>query len=173
MIKYAGYYITFQEVPNEVSLVLTITGCPRRCDGCHSPWLRDPELGNDLIEDLPGLLDKYQDAVTCVCFMGEGTDEEAFEACVHMVWMKHLKVCLYSGVDSFEDLPYIARFLNYIKLGHYNKLRGGLHIPGTNQRFYMNPCAINGTRTLHRWCPAGLVDLTEEFQKKYRLDEYF
>lgn len=169
MIRYEKHYVTFQEVPNEVSLVLTVTGCPRRCEGCHSPWLQDHERGDDLLDALPDLLDQYGDDITCVCFMGEGTDEDAFEKCVHMVWMRKLKVCLYSGADSFEDLPYIARFLNYIKIGHYDKRLGGLDTPGTNQRFYWNPNAFHSLKTpfCHEHC---WKDMTEDFQKKYRLD---
>lgn len=158
MIRYAGYYITFQEVPNEISLVFTISGCPRRCDGCHSPWLRDPEFGNDLEEDLPVLLDKYGEDISCVCFMGEGRDMEALHRCMLTVSDYGLRSALYTGADSVEELPSFINMLDYLKLGHYDKDLGGLDSPFTNQHFYW----------LRKWRnePPEMVDITWMFQDR-------
>lgn len=41
MTKYVDYDIVFQEVPGEVSLALNISNCPFKCEGCHSPHLRE------------------------------------------------------------------------------------------------------------------------------------
>ena len=40
-LSYATEQITFQEVPNEISLSFLIAGCPLKCKGCHSAdsWL--------------------------------------------------------------------------------------------------------------------------------------
>ena len=76
MVKYDGYDITFQEVPNEVSLVFNITNCQGTCEGCHSPWLRG-DYGRPLHGDLESLIQKYKGLITCVCFMGEGNDVES------------------------------------------------------------------------------------------------
>ena len=38
-LKYINYDIVFQEVPNEISLVFNISGCPHKCEGCHSKYL--------------------------------------------------------------------------------------------------------------------------------------
>ena len=35
-LNYTTEQITFQEVPNEISLSFLITGCPLKCKGCHS-----------------------------------------------------------------------------------------------------------------------------------------
>ena len=40
MLKYAGYDIVFQEIPDEVTLALNLSGCPNGCPGCHSPHLQ-------------------------------------------------------------------------------------------------------------------------------------
>ncbi|WP_231731034.1 4Fe-4S cluster-binding domain-containing protein [Lacimicrobium alkaliphilum] len=40
--------ICFQEVPDEVSLAFTITGCPLACAGCHSRDTWDPDKGRRL-----------------------------------------------------------------------------------------------------------------------------
>ena len=163
MIRYTGHYITFQEVPNMVSLVLTISGCQRNCVGCHSPWLRDPDMGCDLEEMLPGLLDRYGDGINCVCFMGEGRDSYAFERCVKMVQKRKLKTCLYSGADSLDELPSIVKSMHFIKLGHYEAALGGLNSPTTNQRMYKNFGAYC------RPYKYDLVDVTKSwFQREYK-----
>lgn len=133
MIKYTGAYITFQEVPDEVSLVLTISNCPGRCEGCHSPWLRE-DIGDDLEKDLPNLLEKYGDGITCVCFMGEGNDVEALRRCGNSVSLMGLKWAVYSGRDDLD--PSILGLPSYIKIGAYKKELGGLSSPITNQRMY-------------------------------------
>ena len=62
MVKYCGHYITVQEVPNEISLVLSIANCPHRCEGCHSPWLQK-DFGDELTPDvLSDLIKKYPDS---------------------------------------------------------------------------------------------------------------
>lgn len=133
MIKYTGAYITFQEVPDEVSLVLTISNCPGRCEGCHSPWLRE-DIGDDLEKDLPVLLMKYGDAVTCVCFMGEGNDLEAIQRCGKFVSSSGQKWAIYSGRSEAD--PSLFGFPDYVKFGPYQKECGGLSFPTTNQRMY-------------------------------------
>lgn len=160
MIRYAGHFITFQEVPGEVSLVFTITGCPRNCDGCHSPWLRDPNHGVDIEETFYTLLEKYGGDITCVCFMGEGQDPDTLSILVKHVQDRGLRVALYTGADSLEELPPFVKDFNYIKLGHYDKERGGLDNPGTNQRFYWN-------RTAGTMLPPDLMDLTYLFERKH------
>ena len=37
-LHYTTEQITFQEVPNEISLSFLIAGCPLRCKGCHSAY---------------------------------------------------------------------------------------------------------------------------------------
>jgi anaerobic ribonucleoside-triphosphate reductase activating protein len=36
MLNFTAEQIVFQEVPDEVSLAFTISGCPLGCKGCHS-----------------------------------------------------------------------------------------------------------------------------------------
>ena len=38
-LRYDGAAVVFSEVPDEISLAISITGCPRRCPGCHSEYL--------------------------------------------------------------------------------------------------------------------------------------
>jgi len=69
-MKFLSYDIVFQEIPDEVTLAINISNCPNCCEDCHSPHLRE-NTGEELTENvISGLLEKYGNAVTCVCFMG-------------------------------------------------------------------------------------------------------
>lgn len=138
MLKYVDYYITFQEVPNEVSLVLTISGCPLRCPGCHSPWLQTDE-GKPVLRDLHSLIDRYYPEITCVCIMGTGSSQilntHEFEDISRIIReYKNLKMCVYTGFDDFPDKWVI--FPEYLKVGGYVEQLGGLDSTTTNQRMY-------------------------------------
>lgn len=136
MIKYSGVYVTFQEVPNEVSLVLTITNCPYRCEGCHSPWLQE-DTGDPLTTDaLFNMLAYYRDAITCVCFMGDGGDAPLIGEFIGFVHLCGFKACLYTGSDEMELLRWTCDKPDYYKVGAYMEALGGLDKPTTNQRMY-------------------------------------
>lgn len=132
MIRYDGYDITFQEVPDEVSLVFNITNCPGLCDGCHSPWLRG-DYGRPLLEDINRIILKYKEMITCVCFMGEGRDRDELKRAVDIVHSYKLKSCIYSGSDENHWEQYHT---DYFKFGSYKPDKGGLSSPDTNQRLY-------------------------------------
>lgn len=134
MVKYCGHYITFQEVPNEVSLVLTISNCPYRCKDCHSPWLRK-NIGDELTpEVINELLDKYQGAVTCVCFMGAGRELHSMKKLVEYVESLGLKTCVYTGGEFYEVVDLGSP--TYFKEGRYYAELGGLASPTTNQHMW-------------------------------------
>ena len=147
MIRYLSADITFQEVPGEVSLVFFITGCPRRCPGCHSPELQQ-EVGEELTADaLRAYSDKYRGMFTCICFMGDGGDYQSLAHLLLEAKLSGLKVALYTGDD---DPPgYIWQLVDYLKTGPYIEARGGLASPDTNQVFYRiqrYTCADDWTR---------------------------
>ena len=145
MTKYAGTEIVFQEVPDKVALAIAITNCQGRCAECHSPQLRE-DIGRDLEQDIEGLLDKYRNDINCVCFMGCGNDPDSLMRCIAIAKMKGFETCLYGG-DEQADVKLLP-FLDYIKVGAYDNLRGGLDKPTTNQRMYQ------------------LVDITDKFRRK-------
>lgn len=134
MIKYTGYSIVLQEVPDEISLAIEISNCQHRCPGCHSPELQK-NVGYDLEQDLPTLLKEYAGRITCVCFMGEGNDRDALARCLMSVRKAGLKTCLYSGSQVF-DLS-LQCWIDYYKIGPYIEERGGLDSPGTNQSMWL------------------------------------
>ena len=134
-LKYLGYSIVFQEVPNEVTLAINISGCPHRCEGCHSKYLWEYE-GNYILDDLVGLIEKYKGLITCVCFMGGDQNQIELMQLAHIVDYYGLNVALYSGLSSRLSLYNVAQCFDYVKVGEYNSNLGGLTSKTTNQRMY-------------------------------------
>lgn len=155
-LKYLNYAITFQEVPDEVSLVINITNCPYHCKGCHSPELWE-DVGSELYYDLPDLIDPHEE-ITCVCFMGEGNDPKDLERCVLECKISKLKTCLYTGRANAWD-TFINLGLDYCKMGPYIEELGGLDSPTTNQRFYKRTNFADGKGYM-------IEDITSTFWRK-------
>ena len=70
-LKYVEHSVTMAEVPQEVSLTISISNCVYRCHGCHSQYLQE-DVGKPLIHDIEGLIEQYRGLISCVCLMGEG-----------------------------------------------------------------------------------------------------
>jgi len=135
MIRFLNTALTFQEVPDEVSLCVNVTNCPHRCPGCHSPELRE-DAGRDLELSLPVLLQKFGSDMTCVCLMGEGNDIDALVRCLSVIRAHGFKTCLYTGCDKPSDVLQAIPYLDYLKLGRWDHELGGLDRSTTNQRMY-------------------------------------
>ncbi len=150
MLRYADYDIVFQEVPDETTLALNLSGCPHRCKGCHSPQLWE-EIGEELTPAaLDGLLAVYP-YVTCVGLMGGDADLEGVLQMAHYIRSKGLRVAWYTGLSLLPDGWNIGAF-DFIKVGPYIEALGGLKSKRTNQRFYE---VSNGE----------LVDKTQRFRR--------
>ena len=121
MLKYAGYDIVFQEIPDEVTLAISLTNCPNRCPGCHSPQLRD-DTGEPLTEEvLEALLEKYRGAVTCVCLMGGDGDPAGIKRIARFLHTQRttpVKVGWYSGRSELPE-GFSTEGIEYLKLGPY------------------------------------------------------
>lgn len=154
-LKYIGYSIVFQEVPNEISLTLNVSGCPYRCSGCHSKFLWEDE-GMPIKASLPSLLKEYKGRITTVCFMGGDHNLIELAELLKMVREDGLKTCLYSGADDINKFNGILDVLDFLKVGHYEEALGGLDSETTNQRFY---------KIQHH--PITLIDQTENFRRHY------
>lgn len=132
-MKYETYKITFNEVPNEVSLTFLITGCPLGCKGCHSQesW---ENKGVELTEShLLKLINKYEFMISTVCFLGGEWEKENLIKLLKVAKNKHLKTCLYTGLNKVHKD--IESELDFIKTGRWIEELGGLSSQKTNQRF--------------------------------------
>lgn len=135
-LKYLGYSIVFQEVPNEVTLAINISGCPHRCVGCHSKYLWEYK-GNYISDDLSELIHKYKELITCVCFMGGDQNQEELVGLLIRIKQQKLKTALYTGSDSMNSLDAkLLDNLDYCKIGHYDYALGGISNPNTNQQMF-------------------------------------
>lgn len=159
-LKYDGYAITFQEVPHEVSLTINLTGCPHRCEGCHSPHLQE-DTGRELLPDLPSLLSKYAGYITCVCLMGDGCNRYDLRDALIIIRNAGYRICLYSGYGDGLDLLPFVKYLDYLKIGRYDASRGGLNCKTTNQRFYKIERDKKG-------CFGEFKDVTHLFYDRYK-----
>lgn len=134
VLRYVCHTVGTLEVPNEISLIYTLSGCPLRCAGCHSADLRNPKLGQRLDpETLAVILDRYAGLATCVCFLGGEWMSDTLIELLKLAREKGFATCLYTGLEAIDDA--IAVHLDYLKLGPFLSDRGGLDRPGTNQRF--------------------------------------
>ena len=152
MLRFVNYNIVFQEVPEEVTLAINLSNCPNRCKSCHSPHLQE-DIGEQLDNNvLAVLLEKYGDAITCICFMGGDISPKEVEQCAVFVRDRtngRIKTAWYSGKNCFPQECSLHHF-DYVKLGAYKEQLGGLRSTTTNQRFYR---IENGE----------MIDITEHF----------
>ena len=137
MLRCYSYDIVCQEIPDEISLAVNISGCPNRCPGCHSPWLWSDEGEPMTDEFIECLIGKYSAAVTCFCFMGGDGDPYEVERLARHIRKEfpHLKTAWYSGKEELPEGIDIRCF-NFIKTGPFIEELGGLRSPLTNQRLY-------------------------------------
>lgn len=133
-LKTPGYSIVYQEIPDETSLMILLSGCTFNCPGCHSPHLKQ-DIGEPLDEALPRLINDYKSYITTVLFMGGEHNQEALISAAMLVRPEGLKTAWYCGADIEPPAKMIDVF-DYIKVGSYKEELGGLATKTTNQRLY-------------------------------------
>lgn len=135
MLRYLYNRIVFSEIPEEITLGVSISGCRIHCDGCHSKELwedRGIPLG---VKEIDRLLEKNK-GITCLLLLG---GEHNIDTLIMLLEhaSKRIKTAWYSGLDKIpENKKGILGYLDYIKLGHYDKNLGGLASNNTNQKLY-------------------------------------
>ena len=135
MLKYIYCKEVFSEVPWELTLGISISGCQIHCKGCHSRELWEDKGTPLTIEELQSLLDKHQ-GITCVCLLGGEHDIDSLTK-LFMYAHERVKTAWYCGLDMIpKDKVGILEYLDFVKLGHYDQELGGLDSPTTNQKFY-------------------------------------
>mgnify|MGYP002677986315 CR=1 FL=1 len=134
MVKYDANstMVCMSEIPDYISLGISITNCAGRCEGCHSPWLRE-DIGEELTEPVLDELIRKNEGINCVLFLGEGKDKERIFELGRYVRDKYpsLKTAIYSGRSNVEDEYY--KVFDFIKIGSYNAKYGPLNKRTTNQ----------------------------------------
>ncbi len=138
MLKYVGYDIVFQEIPDEVTLAVNLSLCPNRCKGCHSPYLRE-DRGNVLDEKaLDDMVAPLAGEITCVSFMGGDNDPKEVARLAKYIKERYagkLSTAWYSGKNYFPE-NFEPEAFDYVKIGQYRPECGPLNKRTTNQRLY-------------------------------------
>ena len=155
MLKYVDTLVSFQEIPDEISLCINISNCPNNCPGCHSAYLKD-DIGTPLTyTELMRILKDIR-GITCVCFMGGDKEPWEIQRLAQFVKEKGLKVAWYSGKQELHEDIRLANF-DYVKLGPYVEELGPLTSRTTNQVMY---------KIDHLADRPFVVDITYRFWKK-------
>jgi len=133
-MHYHDFQVVFQEVPGEISLCFSISGCSLQCNGCHSPYLWKEGYGTKLTEEhFNELLEQYKPLATCVLFMGGEWYKEDLILKLKSAKNKGYKTCLYTGESHVSNN--ITNNLTWIKTGKWEQALGGLSCLTTNQKF--------------------------------------
>ena len=155
MLKYVDTKEVFAEIPDEITLAISISGCPIRCKGCHSKYLWD-DVGEPLsVSSLSAMLVDHS-GISCVCFMGG--DQSPQEINTLARWVKEntdVRTAWYSGADEISPAIELG-CLDYLKTGHYSEKSGPLNSPTTNQILW---------HIEHKESENNLVNITSRFWK--------
>lgn len=134
MLKYVDTLVSFQEIPDEISLCINISNCPNNCPGCHSSYLKD-DVGTPLTYvELMQLISQNQ-GISCVCFMGGDKEPWEVQRLAQRVKEEGLKAAWYSGKSEIPEDIRLVNF-DYVKLGPYMEEKGPLNSRTTNQVMY-------------------------------------
>ena len=137
MLRYIDTDIVFQELPDEVTLAVNLSGCPCRCPGCHSQHLWGD--GGEVLDGkaVECMLEHQRQEVTCLSLMGGDAQPQEVNSLAGWLREHHprLKIAWWSGRTLLSPQVSLSNF-DYIKLGPYLRHLGPLKSPRTNQRLY-------------------------------------
>ena len=154
MLKYVDTLVSFQEVPDEISLCINISNCPNHCKGCHSQYLLE-DIGKPLTDETLQTLIKQNTGISCVCLMGGDKDPQSINELAKFIHTFNLKVGWYSGKNFLSKNIDLKNF-DYVKIGQYQEELGPLNNPNTNQKMFK----IN-----HQTDPIECENITYKFWK--------
>ena len=135
----SNYQITTQDVPDELSLSISMSGCQLHCKGCHSSFTWNPTFGEIMTDDLLRSLIEKNKYISCVLFYGGEWKMSRLIELINIVKSYKLKVCLYTGLTLEEvcaGKKELLDLLDYLKVGRWIESRGGLNKKTTNQKLY-------------------------------------
>lgn len=148
--------VILREIPDEISLSINISNCPHRCEGCHSPYLRE-DIGERVDISVIREMVTRNKGISCICFFGgDGNRGEMIDLVLDIkTEFPWLKVAVYSGDTEIDNN--LAAVLDYYKVGPYIGSNGPLDSKTTNQRLY---------RVRHKEDSFSLEDITYLFWNK-------
>lgn len=157
MLKYLKWSVVFQEIPEEMSLAIAISGCQVHCLGCNQRELWE-DKGEPLdVLHIESLLDANKGVTNLLLMGGEHNIDALIE--LFMYFHSKIKTAWYCGLDNIpKDKIGILQYLDAIKIGHFDLELGGLSSPTTNQRLYKIEHRGNGDYLQ--------TDITHLLQKK-------
>ena len=135
MLKYLYYKEVFTEVPGEMTLGISISGCKIHCKGCHSTDLWENQGTELTIEEVKRLISEHP-GITCVLLFGGEHDIDTLQDIFKHIHGR-VKTAWYCGLDTLTPKQMqTLQYLDFIKIGHYDMQLGGLDSPKTNQRLW-------------------------------------
>ena len=122
MLKFLGKpTIVFSEFPDEIAIVINISGCPCHCDSCSEPELRQ-DVGQDLTDSEIIRIIKQNPGASVFGIMGGDRDHADVARIAKVVHAAGLKIGMYSGMDSQD--PILLECLDIYKYGRWIPFRG-------------------------------------------------
>ena len=149
----------FSEIPCEITLGISISGCQIHCNGCHSRDLWE-DKGTQLTRKGLENLIISNEGITCLLLLGGEHDIDTLINLFYYVSINfpNIKTAWYCGLDMIpKDKEEILDYLDYVKIGHFDLNLGGLDSPDTNQKLYK----VNHTQKGNE-----LIDITYKFLRK-------
>lgn len=157
MLKYLYCKEIFEEIPDEITLGISISGCTIHCSGCHSKELWEDKGTPLTVGQLNHLLDEHS-GISCLLLLGGEHDIDSLIK-LFQASFKRINTAWYCGLDKIpRDKQEILQYLDYVKIGHYDHKLGGLSNPDTNQRLYFLEHQDNGV--------IKKIDITKQLQEK-------
>lgn len=137
MLKYLYCKEIFKEIPGEITLGISISGCQIRCKGCHSRELWEDKGVLLTPIELDRLIEEHE-GITCVLFLGGEADIDILASlCARTKKVHKLLTAWYCGLDMIpRDKLEILKYLDFVKIGRFDLDLGPLTSSTTNQRFY-------------------------------------
>jgi anaerobic ribonucleoside-triphosphate reductase activating protein len=135
MLKYLYTKELFREIPSEITLGISLSGCKIHCPACNQKELWE-DVGTPL--DWPTLhsLIHIHQGITCLLLLGGEHDIDALTNLFYHA-KRYVKTAWYCGLEEIpRNKRGILEYLDYVKIGSYKEELGGLDSPTTNQKLY-------------------------------------
>ena len=137
-MRYSYPQIYLQEIPGEITLGISISGCPLHCKGCHSTETWPLDFGNEMDTTVLEQLFKKHKHISCFLIYDGLHDNNGFMELFNLAKAYNLKTALYTGLEMSDLSVELIAMCDYIKVGPYIAERGNLSEPSTNQKLFYN-----------------------------------